>query len=101
MFDIREAAEYEVSHIKLAIHLAPSFSPELINETLVKAKYQPGNKIICYCSVGYRSSEAVSVITNNSKIFVQPEDVFNLGIFYFLLEMILFSNLFIVYVNTI
>lgn len=54
LFDVREPAEFERSHVRDARHLAPDTKPDVFEKGLgdkVKGKH-----LIFYCSVGYRSS---------------------------------------------
>jgi rhodanese-related sulfurtransferase len=50
LIDARDEAEYEVSHLKAAVHIDPQ-TPNFTSFT--HAKYTP---IVVYCSVGYRSA---------------------------------------------
>ena len=55
LLDVREEAEYAVSHIPGAIRVSPgSETSELIDSL------DPSTPIVTYCSVGYRSSELVA-----------------------------------------
>ena len=54
LFDVREKAEYKVSHIKSARRVSPSiWTSSFINKYGSEVK---GKKIVFYCSVGVRSS---------------------------------------------
>ena len=65
LFDVREKAEYEVSHIKGAYHLEPNTqTTDFLN------KYQSllnGKKVIFYCSVGVRSSQMATKLQQSLK----------------------------------
>ncbi|MBT5954809.1 rhodanese-like domain-containing protein [bacterium] len=52
IFDVREKKEYDISHIENAIYLRPNSSINKVSKSLNK-----NQKIIVYCSVGYRSAE--------------------------------------------
>jgi len=74
VFDVRERAEYEVSHLPGAIHVPPDISPQRF-----LSQYQDrlkGKKPIFYCSVGRRSSLLASHIyqISISQSSNQPND---------------------------
>jgi len=54
VFDVREKAEFDVSHLKNAIWVDPATDAEDFND-LYGAQIQ-GKSVILYCSVGVRSS---------------------------------------------
>lgn len=54
IFDVRERAEYDVSHITGALHIPPNISPQLFIKTYSDKAH--GKTVIFYCSVGQRSS---------------------------------------------
>jgi len=54
IFDVREVDEYEVSHIRQAIHVSPKISAENFLDQYRDAAN--GKTFIFYCSVGHRSS---------------------------------------------
>jgi len=54
VFDVREEAEYRVSHISGAIHVAPDSSPATFLDRYGNAA--KGMTVVFYCSVGIRSS---------------------------------------------
>ena len=54
LLDVREVAEYDVSHLPGAIRVQPGSDASELLETL-----EPDTPIVAYCSVGYRSSELV------------------------------------------
>jgi len=59
LLDVREEAEYNVSHLPGAIRVRPgSDASELV------ADLPPDTPIVAYCSVGYRSSELVQKLTD-------------------------------------
>lgn len=53
LLDVREKNEFEVSHLAGAIHVGY----ENINLEEIEKKYTRSQKIIVYCSVGYRSGK--------------------------------------------
>ena len=56
IFDVREAAEYDVSHLPQAIRLPPSTSPQkFIQEYGDLLQLMPQRPVIFYCYVGYSS----------------------------------------------
>lgn len=62
IFDLREADEYAISHIRKSVHLDGDIS----QEEFIK-QYGPsirGKLVIFYCSVGYRSSIALERLKN-------------------------------------
>ena len=54
LLDVREEAEYNVSHLPGAVRVQPGSDTSELIETL-----EPDTPIVTYCSVGYRSSELV------------------------------------------
>ena len=69
ILDIREAKEYQVSHIRNAINIPPSISVKKALEILqnkqvnVDIDSQDNDiEIFCYCSIGYRSSKMVRLL---------------------------------------
>ena len=58
LFDVREEAEYNVSHLPGARRVQPGSDAAELLETL-----EPDTPIVAYCSVGYRSSELVQKLT--------------------------------------
>jgi len=58
LFDVREEAEYDVSHLRGAQRVEPGSDAAELTETL-----DPDTPIVAYCSVGYRSSELVQKLT--------------------------------------
>ncbi|MEJ6486707.1 rhodanese-like domain-containing protein [Nostoc punctiforme UO1] len=52
LLDARSQTEYEVSHLKIAVHI-DAFTPELAALSTV-SKDRP---IVVYCAVGYRSAK--------------------------------------------
>ncbi|KAJ7387439.1 hypothetical protein OS493_004436 [Desmophyllum pertusum] len=58
LLDVREEKEFHVSHICNALHVSPSLKDmesvmKIISETGVSSE---DVTVVCYCSVGYRSS---------------------------------------------
>ncbi len=58
LLDVREEAEYKVSHLQGAVRVQPGSDPAELIETL-----EWDTSIVAYCSVGYRSSELVQKLT--------------------------------------
>ena len=62
IFDVRESAEYDVSHIQGALHIDPNVTPDDFEHNFsdkIKNK-----TVIFYCSVGVRSSSKASELDN-------------------------------------
>ena len=75
LFDVRERAEYAVSHIEGAIQIDPDMSGE---EFLGRYGDRIGNRrVVFYCSVGYRSSHLAKLL-QNQPLADPPTDVLNL-----------------------
>ncbi len=55
LFDVREQAEFRVSHLKNAVRVDPTISAEEFVQTF--AAQSKGKKAVFYCSVGQRSSD--------------------------------------------
>ena len=78
IFDVRDRAEFEVSHIANAVHIDPDMSGIAFEQKY--GQMVEGRDIIYYCSVGERSSrmaQRVAALSNN------PGSIYNLeqGIF--------------------
>lgn len=58
LLDVREEAEYNVSHLPGAVRVPPGSNTSELIETL-----EPDTPIVAYCSMGYRSSELVQKLT--------------------------------------
>lgn len=58
ILDVREQAEYDVSHLPGAIRVQPGSDASEVLENI-----EPGTSIVAYCSVGYRSSELVQKLS--------------------------------------
>ncbi len=58
LLDVREEAEYAVSHLPGAIRVSPGSETTDYIESL-----NPDTPIVAYCSVGYRSSELAEKLT--------------------------------------
>ena len=58
LLDVREEAEYIVSHLQGAVRVQPGSDAAELIETL-----ESDTPIVVYCSVGYRSSELVQKLT--------------------------------------
>ena len=54
IFDIREADEYDVSHMEGAVLISPNLPPQSFLTQY--AQMTKGKTVLFYCSVGYRSS---------------------------------------------
>ena len=61
LLDVRESDEYNISHLKNALHI-PSSSFSL---KALPAKVKDYEKIIVYCSAGYRSAKVAKVLREN------------------------------------
>jgi len=55
VFDVREAEEFAVSHLKGAVQIDPDMSPGEFTERFKNLTY--GKTVVFYCSVGWRSSD--------------------------------------------
>lgn len=55
IFDVREKKEFNVSHLKNAIHIDPNITAQTFSKKY--AGQLNGKHIVFYCSVGQRSSE--------------------------------------------
>ncbi|XP_078278120.1 sulfurtransferase Alvin_2599-like [Rhinoraja longicauda] len=57
LLDVRSAAEYEVSHLEGAVRIDPDTSDvETVVKDLGLTASEPARDVVCYCTVGYRSS---------------------------------------------
>ena len=74
IFDCRSPEEFSVSHIQSSIHL-PCDSPQEEIEKVLRDFEGSFENIVCYCSVGYRSSILVNRII---KLGHYPNNTFNL-----------------------
>lgn len=77
IFDVREAEEFDVSHLDGAIRVSPDISQkDFINNF---AELTQGKTMVFYCSVGYRSSALAAQILKN----FPSNEIYNLqgGIF--------------------
>ncbi|XP_072909183.1 sulfurtransferase Alvin_2599-like [Hemitrygon akajei] len=60
LLDVRSPAEYEVSHLEGAIRIDPETTDmEKVVKELGLADSQAERDVVCYCTVGYRSSKLV------------------------------------------
>eukprot|EP00051_Salpingoeca_urceolata_P019012 m.272258 g.272258 ORF g.272258 m.272258 type:complete len:159 (-) comp19329_c0_seq23:24-500(-) len=75
LLDVRKPEEYEVSHLHGAIRIDSDVDPATLRQTL-EPVYKPGTPVVCYCSVGYRSSKLAAKLQNEE--WLQKEDVYNL-----------------------
>lgn len=55
LLDTRTIAEFKVSHLDGAIHIAPAPNAAEV----IAQNFSPNRQIVIYCSVGYRSAEIV------------------------------------------
>lgn len=80
IFDVREAKEHAVSHLKNAVHVDPDIDPQDFIRKY--AEKTTGKYVVFYCSVGQRSSRLASK-TQTSLKELGAKDSFNLegGIF--------------------
>lgn len=77
VIDSRRLDEYQVSKIPGAVHLNFKCSDEELKNAL--ADVQADIKILCYCSLGYRSCiMAKRIMDMETMLPVKPESVFNL-----------------------
>lgn len=60
IFDVRERAEYDVSHINGALHIDPNIAPERFMALYGDKAH--GKTAIFYCSVGHRSSHLAKTV---------------------------------------
>ena len=58
ILDTRELDEYEVSHLRDAIHVGPDVIRSEIHKSL-----EPSRTIVTYCSIGYRSAVVARQLT--------------------------------------
>jgi rhodanese-related sulfurtransferase len=81
LFDVREADEFEVSHIEGAIRVTPDISDRAFMQ--LYAPMIEGKAVVFYCSVGYRSSKLAESVqetlqTSGSKAIYNLEGgIFN------------------------
>lgn len=80
LFDVREAAEYSVSHLSGAERVAPDAAPAVFIERFAAAA--SGRDIVFYCSVGMRSSGLAAEV-QEALVKAGATGVFNLrgGVF--------------------
>ncbi|KAG7160596.1 uncharacterized protein LOC121876222 isoform X2 [Homarus americanus] len=99
LFDVRDEVEYEISHLQGARRISDSISDEKLRELLMEYlgtkltaegsasnSFSPDGaseeplKIICYCSVGYRSSGLARRVAKHIANFnsLKPVEVYNL-----------------------
>lgn len=80
LLDVRERAEYEVSHLPGAIHVDPDADPATVLAQLGDAV--KGRTVLAYCSVGERSSRMARALKQGA-IDAGADDVANLqgGVF--------------------
>jgi len=56
VIDCRSSQEHLVSHIRGSKHLSFNADEDVLNDFLVENGVESDTNIVCYCSVGYRSS---------------------------------------------
>jgi len=56
VIDCRSSGEHQVSKIRGAQHLNFNADEDIINEFLVENGVESDKNVVCYCSIGYRSS---------------------------------------------
>ncbi|KAK3083715.1 hypothetical protein FSP39_001941 [Pinctada imbricata] len=61
--DCRDEEEYNVSHMKDAIRVNPGDEAKNIVKTVEDLKLRGSHDVVCYCSVGYRSSDVAQKLT--------------------------------------
>ncbi|XP_042194538.1 tRNA uridine(34) hydroxylase-like isoform X2 [Callorhinchus milii] len=58
LLDTRSLAEYEVSHLEGAVHVDPdTVNMDEVVQSLDLADNKENKDLVCYCTVGYRSSK--------------------------------------------
>lgn len=62
LFDVREASEFNVSHLAGAVHLSPDSDIEDFENDY--AELVRGRRVLFYCSVGRRSSDKLAQLTS-------------------------------------
>ena len=81
LFDVREADEFEVSHLEDAIRVTPDISDKEFMQQF--APMIKGKAVVFYCSVGYRSSQLAASVqeylqaSGNHKILNLQGGIFN------------------------
>lgn len=65
IFDVREADEFAVSHLKNAIWIDPDMSPEAFYSQY--GELVSGKTVILYCSVGVRSTRLASRLLSSQR----------------------------------
>ena len=79
LFDVRESAEFKVSHLKNAIHVSPSTD---VSRFIITYQLK-GKSLVFYCSVGMRSSIFAQKVQNHrdlpasAKIYNLAGGIFN------------------------
>mmetsp|Transcript_32777 Transcript_32777/g.74889 ORF Transcript_32777/g.74889 Transcript_32777/m.74889 type:complete len:156 (-) Transcript_32777:471-938(-) len=65
LLDVREESEFEVSHLRNAVHVQPSANPaEVAQRILEQCSNNRDHPVVCYCSIGYRSSQFAERLTS-------------------------------------
>ena len=80
LFDVREADEFEVSHLEGAIRVTPDISDREFMQQF--SNMTKGKAVVFYCSVGYRSSQLAESVQENLQA-IGSKEIYNLegGIF--------------------
>ncbi|MBW2207547.1 MAG: rhodanese-like domain-containing protein [Deltaproteobacteria bacterium] len=65
LFDVRERAEYDASHLASALHVDPEMKPDAFFDTF--GSMIQGKNLIFYCSVGDRSSHFIERVQKQAK----------------------------------
>ncbi|EGD75825.1 hypothetical protein PTSG_07944 [Salpingoeca rosetta] len=73
LLDVRPEEEYAISHLPDAIRVDPD-NVEQAQEALREKGYKPGTPVVCYCSVGYRSSKLAQMLAEASTQAAAPTD---------------------------
>ncbi|KAJ1184547.1 hypothetical protein NDU88_001353 [Pleurodeles waltl] len=82
--DTRSASEFAISHLEGAVNIDPkSDKLQEIVQKLLRDGYKPSMRILCYCTVGYRSSLMAQTLNrmqqeDDGQIQGTPLKVFNL-----------------------
>ncbi|XP_028400685.1 adenylyltransferase and sulfurtransferase UBA4-like [Dendronephthya gigantea] len=78
LLDVREQDEYEVSHLPNAIRVEPD---EAVDQVMTKIKEKLEDisnyhvRVVCYCSVGYRSSAMAQKLYRQFRRLIETEQI--------------------------
>ena len=65
LLDVREQAEFDVSHLPGALH-----APNATTALRLAASLAPGSRIVTYCSIGYRSASVARALSEAGHVNV-------------------------------